>query len=162
MNGIVCWGPGTTFIISSQAKFTTSLGQSCLQPSLGLPRPQTRLLNFSFTLLPFWTETENSFITTSFTHRAHLEVTGIHPTFVLLDIHQITTSLWLCLDYFCLRSLEMNVSLCYYSFTGPLSSAPSKNTKILHCSLHPHNYVCFSFSPKRAGITSCSAVGFFS
>lgn len=137
-------------------------GQSSLQPSLGLPRPQMRSLNFSFTLLPFWTETENSFLTTSFTRRARLEVTGTHPTFVLLDVHQITTSLWLCLDYFCLRGLQMNGSVCYYSFTGPLSIAPSINIKILHCSLNSHNYICISFSPKRAGITSWSAVGFFS
>lgn len=106
------------------------------------------------TLLPFWTETENSLMTTSFTHKDHLEVTGTHPTFALLDVHQITSSLWLCLDYFCLRGLEMNDSVCYYSFTGPLSIAPSKNIQILHCSLHAHSYICISFSPKRAGITS--------
>ena len=154
--------PRQILIASSQPKFSTSPGQSSLQLSLGLPRPQMRSLNFSFTLLPFWTETENGFITTSSTHRAHLEVTGTHPIFVLLDVHQITTSLWLCLDYFCLRGLEMNGSVCYYSFTGPLSIAPSKNIKILQCSLHPHNCICISFIPKRAGIASCSAVGFFS
>lgn len=149
-------------VVSSQPKFTTSHGQSSLLPLLGLPRPQMRSLNFSFTWLLFWMETENSFLTTSFAHRAHLEVTGMHPTFVLLDVQQITTSLWLCLDYFCLRGLEMNGSVCYYSFTRPLSIAPSKNIRILHCSLHPHNYICISFSSERAGITSCSAVGFFS
>lgn len=139
-----------------------SPGQSSLQPSLGLPRPRMASLNFSVTSLPFWMETENSVITTSFTHSAHLEVIGTCPTFVFLDVHQITTSLWLCLEYFCLRGLEMNCSVCYYSFTGPLNITPSKNIKILHCSLHPHNYICILISPKRTGNTFCSNVGFFS
>lgn len=138
-----------------------SLGQS-LQPLLGLPRPQMTSLNFSVTLLPFWMETANSVITISFTHSAHLEVTGTHPTFVLLDVHQITPLLWLCLEYFCLRGLKMNGSVCYYSFTGPLNITPSKNIKILHCNLHPRNYICTSFSSKRTGFTFCSNVGFFS
>lgn len=125
-----------------------SLGQYSLQPLLHLPSPQMTSLNFSVTLLPFCIETEYSIITTSFTHIALLEVTGTHPSFVFLDVHQITTSLQLCLEYFCLRGLEMNGSLYYYSFTEPLNIAPSKKIKILHCSLHPHNYICILFSPK--------------
>lgn len=158
----MCAGPETNTYRILPTQILRFPSQSSLQPLLGLPRPQMRSLNFSFTLLPFWTGTENSFITTSFTHRARFEVSGTHPTFVLLDVHQITTSLWLCPDYFCLRGLEMNGSVCYYSFTGPLSITPSKNIKILHSSFHPHNYIRLSFSPKRARMTSCSAVGFFS
>lgn len=95
-------------------------------------------------------------------HSAHLEVTGTHPTSVFVDVHQITTSLWLCLEYFCLRGLERNGSVCYYDFTGPLNITPSKNIKILHCSLHPHNYIYILLSLKRTGITFCSNVEFFS
>lgn len=137
------WDPRQLLTVSSQPKFTASPGRSCLQPSLGLPRPQMRSLNFSFSLLPFWTETENSFIATSLTHRSPLEVTGTHPTSVLLDVHQITSSLWLCLDYFCLRGLEVNGPVCYYSFTGPLNITPSENIRILHCSLTP--IIIFAF-----------------
>lgn len=125
----------------SQPKFTTSAVGFLCSPCWVLP--QMRSLNFSFTLLPFWMETENSFITTSFICRANLEVTGTHPTFVLLDVHQITPSLWLCLDYFCLRSPKMNVFACYYNFTGLLSITPRKNIKILPCNLQP--IIIFAF-----------------
>lgn len=134
---------------SSQPKITTStVGFLCSPCWLST---QMRSLTFSFTLLPFWMETENSFITTSFVCRAHLEVTGTHPTFVLLDVHQITPSLWLCLDYFCLRSPKMNGFVCYYSFTGPLSITPSKNIKILPCNLQPIIIFAFHLAQREYG-----------
>lgn len=45
-----CWQvdhPRQLLILSSQPRFTTSPGQSSLQPSLGLPRPQMRSVNLS-------------------------------------------------------------------------------------------------------------------